>query len=314
MSRQFLKDYFNFTKKERQGVVLTGILILLLVLFSFFSPYFIKEETIDFTQFENEIARLRIDSSTKKWYSKNYDDEYFNDHTPVKSEKFKIPKAFVFDPNTATIDDWVKLGIRQRTAQTIQKYIAKGGRFHQPSDLKKIWGLSKTDADRLIPYITIKNPAKEQPVYEKKVYPERSYSYTPHVINNVDINTADSTAYITLPGIGSKLSKRIIAFRDKLGGFYSIDQVGETYFLPDSTFQKIKPYLTMSNSSVKKININTSSIDEMKIHPYIRYHLANAIFQYRQQHGNFNSIEQVKKILIITEDIYLKIFPYLTIE
>lgn len=314
MWRQFLKDYFNFTKKERQGVILTGVLILFPILFSFFSPYFIKEENIDFTQFENEIARLRIDSSTKKWYSKNSDDEYFNDHTPVNYEKFKVSKAFVFDPNTATIEDWVNLGVRQRTAETIQKYIAKGGRFYQPGDLKKIWGLSKTDADRLTPYVNIKNPAKEQPDYEKKLYPERSYSFTPRTIEKVDINVADSTAYIALPGIGSKLSKRIISFRDKLGGFYSIDQVGETFLLPDSTFQKIKPYLTMGNSPVKKLNINTSSIDEMKIHPYIRYHLANAIFQYRQQHGNFNSIDQVKKILIITEEIYLKVFPYLTVE
>lgn len=314
MWRQFLKDYFSFTKKERQGIILTGTLILILILFSFFLPYFINEEAVDFTQFEKEIARLRIDSSTKKWYAKNSDDVYFNDHTPVKFEKFRKPSVFFFDPNTATIEDWTKLGIRQRTVETIKKYIAKGGKFYQPADLKKIWGLSKDDADRLIPYVTIKNPAKEQPAYEKKIYPKRSYSYTPHAINKVDINAADSTAYIALPGIGSKLSKRILSFRDKLGGFYSIDQVGETFLLPDSTFQKIKPYLTMSNSSVKKININTSSIDEMKIHPYIRYYLANAIFQYRQQHGAFNSVEQVKKILIVTDDIYLKVFPYLAVE
>lgn len=314
MWRQFLKDYFNFTKKERQGIILTSTLILSLILFSFFLPYFIKDETIDSTQFEREIARLRMDSSAKKGYSKYADDVYFNDPAPAKFEKLKKPKAFFFDPNTATIEDWMNLGIRQRTVETIQKYIAKGGRFRHPEDIKKIWGLSKADADRLIPYVNIENSLKEQPVYEKKIYPERSYSYAPRTIQKVDINTADSTAYIALPGIGSKLSKRILSFRDKLGGFYSIDQVGETFLLPDSTFQKIKPYLTVSNSSVKKININTSSIDEMKTHPYIRYHLANAIFQYRQQHGNFNSVEQVKKILIVTDDMYLKVVPYLAVE
>ena len=117
-----------------------------------------------------------------------------------------------------------------------------------------------------------------------------------------------------MPGIGSKLSQRIIAFRNKLGGFYSVNQVGETYLLPDSTFQKIKSRLIIGSSHVKQININAASIDEMKAHPYLRYNLANAIFQYRQQHGNFNSVEEIKKIMLVTEDIFNKVAPYLTVQ
>ena len=117
-----------------------------------------------------------------------------------------------------------------------------------------------------------------------------------------------------MPGIGSKLSQRIIAFRDKLGGFYSVNQVGETYLLPDSTFQKIKSRLFISDTAVKQININLASVDEMKVHPYLRYNLANAIFQYRQQHGNFNSVEGIKKIMLVTGDVFNKIAPYLSVQ
>ena len=314
MWRQFLKDYFDVTKKERRGFIYTGILILAVILFFFFSPYFINEEKVDYTLFEKDIAQLRLDTSVKKWYAKNTDDEYFNDRAPVAFKKIKPGKLFLFDPNTATIDDWISLGIKQRTAETIQKYVAKGGRFHQPNDLKKIWGLSKVDVDRLLPYVSIKNTEPAYPQHEKKIYSENSYSFVPRTIQKVDINLADTTAYIALPGIGSKLAKRIISFRDKLGGFYSVNQVAETFLLPDSTFQKIKPYLMMSGTSLKKININKASIDEMKIHPYIRYNIANAIFQYREQHGNFNSTDEIMKILIVTEDIFLKITPYLTVE
>lgn len=134
------------------------------------------------------------------------------------------------------------------------------------------------------------------------------------MLSLVDVNLADTTAFIALPGIGSKLSQRIISFRDKLGGFYSIEQVGETYLLPDSTFQKIKPRLVITKTVIKKININTASIEEMKLHPYLRYNVANAIFQYRQQHGNFNSVEDIKKIMLVTEDIFNKALPYLTIQ
>src|SRR4029077_14480458 len=101
--------------------------------------------------------------------------------------------------------------------------------------------------------------------FEKNKYPKPSSSY-PKTNQLVDVNLADTSGYISLPGIGSKLSQRIIAFRDKLGGFYSVNQVGETYLLPDSTFQKIKSRLVISDTAVKKININLASVDEMKVH------------------------------------------------
>jgi competence ComEA-like helix-hairpin-helix protein len=98
-----------------------------------------------------------------------------------------------------------------------------------------------------------------------------------------------------------------------LGGFYSIDQVGETFGLPDSTFQKIKQYLTIQNQTIKKININSANVEELKTHPYIRYNLANPIVAYRSAHGSFSSIEDLKKIMIITEEVYQRISPYLTL-
>src|SRR6185437_7323672 len=212
--------------------------------------------------------------------------------------------------NTASVADWIRLGIKPHTAQTIQKYISKGGKFYKPEDIKKIYGLKPSDAERLIPYVAIKEAKKESKVYgENKSFEKAGYGSSHATIQKIDINLADTSQYIALPGIGSKLSKRIIAFREKLGGFYSIDQIGETYLLPDSTFQKIKPYLVVDSTSIKKININNATVDEMKTHPYIRYQVANAIAQYRQQHGKFNSVDEIKKIMIITDEIYSKASP-----
>ena len=104
---------------------------------------------------------------------------------------------------------------------------------------------------------------------------------------------------------------RIVNFREKLGGFYSIEQVRETYGLPDSTYQKIKLNLKLDNSEVKKININNASVEDLKSHPYIRYNIANAIIAYRKEHGSFSAISDLKKIMIITDEVYQKIAPYL---
>lgn len=318
--QQFVRDYFSFSKKERKGIFLILAIIFILTVSPLLFPYIFKQSSSNYDDFRKDIASLSVkknDSVRNKDFEKNFSDNNSNDsnYQTQNGEAIK-PELFYFDPNTATYNDWRKLGIRDKTIHIIQNYLSKGGKFYKPEDVRKIWSLSSSDAERLIPYITIKDEPKQ---YESKKTDNKPYTpslktYSENANKIIDINTADTSELISLPGIGSKLSGRIIAFRNKLGGFYSIDQVAETYMLPDSTFQKIKPMLTLGNTSVNQININTATIDEMKSHPYIRYTLANAIFQYRQQHGNFNSVEDVKKIMSVTDDMYHKASPYLTIH
>ena len=90
-------------------------------------------------------------------------------------------------------------------------------------------------------------------------------------------------------------------------------QVGETFGLSDSTFQKIKQYLKLENETIRKININTATVDELKAHPYIRWSLANPIVAYRNEHGPFLKVEDIKKVMAVTEDAYKKIAPYLSL-
>ena len=92
-----------------------------------------------------------------------------------------------------------------------------------------------------------------------------------------------------------------------------IDQIAETYGLPDSSFQKIKAFLRLEKSLIKQFNINTASRDEMKSHPYIKWNLANAIVEYRNQHGNFSSLQDLKKITLITNEVFDKIKFYLVL-
>ena len=110
---------------------------------------------------------------------------------------------------------------------------------------------------------------------------------------NLDINLADSAVWSRLPGISFRLACRIIHFRDRLGGFYSIDQVKETFGLPDSTFQLIRPFLRCGEMGVQKINLNIADLEVLQAHPYIRWKLAKEIIQYRAQHGGFKSIAEL---------------------
>jgi competence protein ComEA len=316
MFKKIVSDYFTFTKKERRGTIALLLLIVFFITLPFLYPLFIKSKPADASAFKKEIAALKIkqQDTVRQFVQRNFDeDNYQNYYQPAEKNYAKNFKGelFYFDPNTTTAADWQRLGLRDKTIATIQNYLSKGGRFYKPEDIGKIWGLHEDEVQRLIPYVQIAAKENNYPPknYETKTYekPERSYTA-------VDVNTADTSAFIALPGIGSKLAQRIINFRDKLGGFYKTEQVAETFGLPDSTFSKIKSRLVLNNTAVKHFNINTATVDEMKTHPYIRYNIANAIVQYRSQHGNFSSVADIKKIMMITDEVYSKVAPYLTIQ
>jgi competence ComEA-like helix-hairpin-helix protein len=263
---------------------------------------------------KNDVADVedpRVENENTNSYQYDKSKNSYSERNMVKSE------LFYFDPNTITESGWKKLGLRDKTINTIQNYRNKGGLFKKPEDLKRIYGLHPDEFERLFPFIKIENtkPNTQVDVVSVKTQPENQNLRTSSTrFSIIEVNEADTTAFISLPGIGSKLATRIVNFRDKLGGFYSIDQVGETFGLPDSTFQKIKIYLKIDNSLIKKININKSSIDDLKAHPYIKYSLANPIVAYRNEHGPFAKVEDIKQIMIITDEVFKKINPYLTTQ
>lgn len=318
MWKHFVSDYLNFTKKERVGTIVLLILIAFFVAVPFFFSFFIHTTPTDATLFKKQIDILQVQQadSNNKYTNRNVDREDYQNYREPENNRYskKIKgELFAFDPNTLDEAGWKRLGIRDRTIVTIQKFVQKGGRFYKPEDIGKIWGLHEDEVQRLLPFVQIQNKQKEN-YAAKELYGNKGYVKPTYINTLIDINTADTTILIALPGIGSKLSQRIISFREKLGGFYKVEQIGETYGLPDSTFQKIKTRFVISEINPHQININTASVEDMKIHPYLRYAIANAIVQYRTQHGNFVLLEDVKKIMLVTEDIFNKAAPYLKLN
>ncbi len=323
MWKKFVNDYLSFTKKDRIGVIVLVTLIFIVVLLPYIWP---AKKVAALPVAEIEKVKLLNARLSKTDQASQKDEETGTYNYPAKKYYSKEnytkekPPPFYFDPNTLDTDGWKRLGLRDKTAATIQNFISKGGKFRKPEDLGKIYGLFKDDYERLLPYVQIKNEKvfeqkndeykKEYVATDKPAYPPRKTVS----LKVIDINNADTTAFIALPGIGSKLAARIVNFRDKLGGFYAVQQVAETFGLPDSTFTKIKDLLQCNQPKVQQININTADANTLKQHPYLRWNLANAIVQYRNQHGNFKSVEDLQLIAIITPEIFQKIKSYLTAQ
>jgi len=294
MWQQFVKDYLCFGKGERRAV----LVLLALILLVFVLPYWWPAPK-PVAPGKQPIQQPRQQMAQGAFVG-----------IPVNGNEGIKARLFYFDPNTLGEEGWKQLGLRDKTIQTILHYREKGGRFRRPEDLGKIYGLQPVEYARLLPYIKMEQPAT---IFTKDTgraayIPYKRYSYTypprPSVPRSIDINTADTAAFIALPGIGSRLANRIVNFRDKLGGFYSVEQVGETYALPDSTFREIKQFLQCDTGTVHRININTADVNTLKQHPYIRWNIAHAIVAYRGQHGDYKNVEELQKIEIITPEIF----------
>ena len=196
-------------------------------------------------------------------------------------------------------------------------YRTKGGRFYKKDDLQKIYGLSDGQYQQLEPYITIvrkpfenkKNYGGSVDTLEQKIEFQTNKKKPVYI----DINKATTEEWQALRGIGPTYAKRITTLRKELGGFVNIDQVAQTFRLPDSTFQKIKPFLK-NTTPARKIPVNTCDVATLAAHPYLKYRQAKAIISYRKQHGPFTKMEDIKKIHAINEETFKQISPYFSID
>lgn len=236
---------------------------------------------------------------------------------PNQAEKTAESQVFNFDPNTATENELLLLGIPKWAASRIINYRMKGGRFRKKEDLSKIYGFPEKDYQRLEPYITIASTEEElspRPLMFSSGV--KSYSKnTPTPIGPLDINRASVEHWQMLPGIGQKRAQMIIKYREKLGGFISVAQVGEVRGLPDSIYQYIRPMLLLQFSEPRKLNINSLSTEELDAHPYITPKQASLIVADRSQNGEYRKVEDLLRIPVLIDKVWLeKVRPYIDVR
>ncbi len=247
--KKIIKDYFSFSRKERVAVMILLLLIgVFLVMPYFFNTGFKQPDVAEAVQ---ELL-VEQQSSFNNRYKTSDADSRHGVSKPLSGDSKMAGKLFEFDPNRIMAEQWLQLGLREQTVRTIMNYRNKGGRFATAADIRKIWGLKREEADRLIPYIRIANPGamgkgntSEQAKQEVVIKPG-----TFKVTRVIDINTATAEEWKSLPGIGEVLSNRIVRFRNKTGGFGSIQEVSKTYGLRDSVFQKLLPHLKLDSATI----------------------------------------------------------------
>jgi DNA uptake protein ComE-like DNA-binding protein len=240
-----------------------------------------------------------------------------NRQTMAEFENYGKPNADLptqsFDPNTVTAAQLEQWGVSKSAIKGWMGYLGKGGRFKTAADVQKIYALSEEEFQRLVPFMQCNGGAASTTVALANATPMMPPKTYTRAAITVDINTAAQEDWEKLPGIGPYWAKKIVYFRQKLGGFAAIQQVAETMHLPDSIFRKIEPLLTVNSPVQPAINLNDATFEQLSAHPYIDAKQARWIIAYRQTHGSIRRIEDLLDIPEIKPNWLEKMRPYFKI-
>ena len=130
----------------------------------------------------------------------------------------------------------------------------------------------------------------------------------------IELNTADTLELRGLPSIGPWLARKIVEYRERLGGFYSSDQLLEVYRLTPGKLDTIAPFLVIDTNMVRRIDINNIQLEELLTHPYLSRSQAKGLLAYRQKHGAFDHISEIRKCLLIDEKTFEKVRDYMEVR
>jgi competence protein ComEA len=289
-----LRDLFTFSSGERKGILLlVFVLILICALKSVIlrnPPAPVQPKYPEWMKDTNYLEEKDQNPGTE---NESFAGSFSGN---VESEE----QRNIIDPNNASMGDLILAGFSLQVSRTIIRYREKGGRFKSADDLKKIYGLTPGIFQSVAPYIRI-SPLTSQ---------SARISILPGTMN---INTADSSAFEKLPGIGPVLARRITRYRTMLGGYYSPEQIREVYGITDSLFLRNKDRFEADTTHIKKLNVNTSDEKDMARHPYLGKYVAAGIIQYRKHQIKILNLNELLENGLIDKDHFDKVKFYLSL-
>ncbi|MCC8409571.1 helix-hairpin-helix domain-containing protein [Mucilaginibacter sp. UR6-1] len=272
----YLLNHLAISKKTWNGLVVLFIIVA--------AVPFIKNAF-------NGYAKPVIDKKQIITLSKHLSSTAGEHHNFIKT----ISK---FNPDTLSSAGWRNLGLSERQVAVIMHYKQKGGRFYSKADVAKLYTISPEKYKQLEPFIDLPVKGGAYPHKQKLIVP-------------VELNHADSATLTTVYGIGPAFASRIIKYRTLLGGYNTKQQLMEVYGLNAEKYAVISDQLRVDAHAVKKINVNMAEADELNRLPYLNYKQANAIVQYRVQHGEYLSADDLADIVILDPRTIQQIKPYL---
>ena len=291
-----LRKWFSFSKGERVAILAILATILILILLCLFRP---SRKSLSDASLHNLDSLLALRQNAI---------EAQRQQTAENTQEARELHPFPFNPNAMTEEEWQQIGLTDRQIRNIMNYQAKGGRFYTKSDFGRLYAISEEEFAQLEPYIVLPEVSRSRNTKTS----EHSGVSTPSTgsgtssttaqpekkaIPMVDLNTADSALMVELPQIGGYTAMRIIAFREKLGGFVDKEQLRDVKGMDSARFNTIQPYILIGEVELRKIDVNRDDFKALVSHPYLSYEQVKRIFKQREGRGMIKNWAQLEGLL-----------------
>ena len=289
--------FFSLQKSDRRTIILLLCVIVAAV---------VVMKTVDDGSTEEAAPTLQV--TDKQDHRQRQQPR---NHAYYQTEERKA-ELFPFDPNTADSTQLLRLGLQPWQVRNIYKYRAAGGVYRQPRDFARLYGLTLKQYRRLEPYIRIKEedmPA-ERYFYKYEPIEERDtmkYPIKLQAEERIVLNRADTAQLRKVPGIGPYFARKIVEYRERLGGYYRVQQLLEIEDFPETA---VDFFIIPDDTQLRKLNINRLSLNELKRHPYLNFYQARAIVDYRRLHGTIQSLDQLSLLRDFPREAIERLTPY----
>ncbi|WP_281644314.1 helix-hairpin-helix domain-containing protein [Bacteroides zoogleoformans] len=284
------RSFFYFSRGERRGILVLMAVIILIFLTGLLYPYLRQEslspeekrkQAASVAEYEAFLASIEEKEPQRKQRSTPYPAKYIPPPTPVS-----------FNPNTADSALFCRLGLPAWMVRNILNYRRKGGKFRKKADFSKIYGLTEEQYQTLLPYIriapedTVRSTRPSLISVDSTAFLKNiQYKYPAGTI--VELNLADTTELKKIPGIGSHIARLITGYRQRLGGFYRIEQLQDIHL----DYHLLESWFHVDPQKIHPMNLNRSGIEKLRSHPYINFYQAKAFVEYRKKNGTLRNLK-----------------------
>lgn len=289
-----LREFFTYTKKQRNGLLVLAALTLLIQAFLYFDDYLIELPKSDFAAFEVAVAEMEARDSVAS----------------IESEISFFP----FDPNTVTSDEMKELGLSDRQISTINNYRTKGGKFRKHTDLERIYGIDSAWYVQAEPFVSIASAEKR---YDKK----EKFGLKPKAF---DINKISKPELVKM-GLREWQAKRIITYREKVKPYHTPQELYKVYGMDSALVNQLIPFIKIDSTDfevkpkreerkLEVVEINAADSITLLTLPGIGPAYAKRIKKYRAKLGGFHSKEQLLEVYGMDEERLKQFEPWITID
>ncbi|MCS6981071.1 MAG: helix-hairpin-helix domain-containing protein [Flavobacteriales bacterium] len=305
--KRLLRSITEINQNERRGLLLLTLLLAAIILARhgvgrFLRPSLhVKTEYVLLKELDS-LKNSRVDSlEADVWQRHRSQSE------PLYNQN-RTPSVFPFNPNTLDSAGWVQLGLSPRQTAALLKYRRKGGRFRSAEDLKKLYVVDEDFYQRVAPYIRLDTDSlKPKVTFDSIRIDERHVTKKSFKKVNsqklVNLNDASASELTRIPGIDEALAQRIIEYRNKVGGFTSVQQLFKIREPEPGFWERVLPYFTVGDFPSPKVNINYATEEELIRLPLIGRTRARALKEARQRDGFFRSLYDLRQRKVLPDSV-----------